>query len=1719
MSNIISAIKIFLLFHVTISQILDKPYLDNVIRLEHDTHNSLNQEALRELNHIKKKPTYLLLAPKIIQPDKPYHISVNLLDLDKSDFYSSYFTESSTTVRASLQRDGDEIGSASKTFQRGIPGTLTIPVPSNIRGAGVYRLKVSGDSTRNSQKLGTLFNHVETLTYDPRIMAVMIQLDRPLYKQGQKVRFRVILVKTDFTPFLETVNVYMLDPKGNILKRWLNRQSNLGSLSLEYQLGRRPEFGDWTINVTALGQSEFTRFKVEEYFESNFEVNLTMPHFFMDNVKHIDVRVEANYTYYVGVYGKAVIEAYLVKKDLKNPDLVTFKSPAHVINVAGFNGRHDFPIYLEDLSKLLFSNSRSTYSGSSSEIAHALAGHELIVNASVNDPRLNKTFSGFGRAKIHGSHPKLFRIALSERDGSPIRKRTSVQLGVETFGGSRPFTDRITHVIKGYQDLQPIHTHSMDDFATATADYNNNASPVDDDLKTMPDLADHVIVINIPTRAADANHPISVSVRLRLAAQNEIGKGKEEILNIKALPFSSRDILSSSGQLNAGQLKQDDSSSQELPVLRLNIESADSVVTVGGYAIFGVSANFRMDDCEIYYHIISKGAIVFSNKLTGTTGHKVTFSVALEPEMAPSSKLLVYAISAKSGRISADAVNFYVDATSRNNFTLILNTKKDLNGYTVEVVCQGQPGSFIGLSAIDNTLYDLRLGNDITWNSVRDQLTRLDTQLPTSNNPNNVRAISSPSNSYLSQDWTSPRSAMPITRYFPWRSAGFDSGSLLDSAGLIAITDIEGIFDGCLKSLNQVPCFKDNSWQCVTGTDSNFLVSQCSNFQNFEHDSWNDFNRLDRYDEALSPKNFHRFNEIYDSSWLWRDFNIGTDGYYIFTAKVKKRPALWAVNAFSLSKMTGLGLLPNVKLYDSTLPFYFVVDVPDRIKQGEQLGIRVALFNYFDKEIEVLVSLEMSPCHESIIITDLEEGIVHSYSPETQKGERQVLSWVEPGQTQLVYIPIVFTHTSEACGKINAKSTSISLTALTQIAEDKFEKFIFVEIGGVKQVYHTPYLIDLTNKALQTFNLYINVTETPVIPLRRQRNYIFGSPRAEIGLVGDVTGPVFYKMPFNALNMLDMPYWCGEQVLFNFAANFYTLRYLQKTNQLNKVVLSQGAKYMNIYYQRLMSHMKNDGGLCLFQGNDCETDLLLTAQTLRVLHEASRLTEWDETLLYIPKQLLELPLQRIVTTFSDFLEFKNSESRHLGSLSMLDRSHVLLALLECDDTTGHVGARSAELKMRLLEALAIAILGKRADANTRSSEGEIFGGFGYDAYQNDTYTLAIVTYALSLGDHVRKGEALKHLIARHRERDDGLKYWCPYESPHLPHRLQNNQPHYGPREYTRDEAICVETTSYALLAILLNRSPLLDTYILPIIKWLNQQRNHMAGFDSTRDTIVAMQALTKYSESELTRPATDIRIEVQATSDTNFNLTLAVGSFNLATFQRVAIPNVWGSLKVTATGRGLALFQLRVSKNIDWREYQRTPPVDSFQLTHLMTSRGFNSSILDYHICSRWTLLSERPKSGMSVIEIDIPSGYIVHQTDLDNYVNSARAGNFRMTSFNLDKQLEKAEFLPDIERAVFYFNHLDSSFTCFNLSAERWYPIANMSEWHTIKVFEYYNPTHFNTTMYEAYNLKVLDICHVCGSFQCPYCPNFNSAPNNLPGMTNIFLLLCTMFVFIVHV
>lgn len=60
--------------------------------------------------------------------------------------------------------------------------------------------------------------------------------------------------------------------------------------------------------------------------------------------------------------------------------------------------------------------------------------------------------------------------------------------------------------------------------------------------------------------------------------------------------------------------------------------------------------------------------------------------------------------------------------------------------------------------------------------------------------------------------------------------------------------------------------------------------------------------------------------------------------------------------------------------YVGVLPFFIKVEGPDQCRQGEQIGLRVVVFNYTPQNLEAVVVLEASPDYKFVHVE--QNGIV-----------------------------------------------------------------------------------------------------------------------------------------------------------------------------------------------------------------------------------------------------------------------------------------------------------------------------------------------------------------------------------------------------------------------------------------------------------------------------------------------------------------------------------------------------------------------------------------------------------------------------------------------------------------------------------------------------------------------------------------------------------------------
>ncbi|CAG7829031.1 unnamed protein product, partial [Allacma fusca] len=120
-------------------------------------------------NTLLREPRYFVVASRMVRPGQVYRVAVTI--------FPSPTQMAEIEVRASLLRNGVDIGSDTRLCQPNSPETLMIRVP-RTSVVGHYRLRVEGND--NGLVGGTAFVNETDLNFSQRSMTIFIQTDKPV---------------------------------------------------------------------------------------------------------------------------------------------------------------------------------------------------------------------------------------------------------------------------------------------------------------------------------------------------------------------------------------------------------------------------------------------------------------------------------------------------------------------------------------------------------------------------------------------------------------------------------------------------------------------------------------------------------------------------------------------------------------------------------------------------------------------------------------------------------------------------------------------------------------------------------------------------------------------------------------------------------------------------------------------------------------------------------------------------------------------------------------------------------------------------------------------------------------------------------------------------------------------------------------------------------------------------------------------------------------------------------------------------------------------------------------------------------------------------------------------------------------------------------------------------------------------------------------------------
>uniref|UniRef100_A0A8C7KJ16 Alpha-2-macroglobulin-like n=1 Tax=Oncorhynchus kisutch TaxID=8019 RepID=A0A8C7KJ16_ONCKI len=137
----------------------------------------------------------------------------------------------------------------------------------------------------------------------PKRFLTIFQTDKPVYKPGQTVKFRIVSLDASFLSFNQ------MDPNSNRIAQWLNQSTVSGILDLSHPMSAEATQGSYIITAwNEKGEQTSQTFDIKEYVLPKYEVKVYLPQTITILDKQATLRVCGKYT-----YGKPVVGSVTAK--------------------------------------------------------------------------------------------------------------------------------------------------------------------------------------------------------------------------------------------------------------------------------------------------------------------------------------------------------------------------------------------------------------------------------------------------------------------------------------------------------------------------------------------------------------------------------------------------------------------------------------------------------------------------------------------------------------------------------------------------------------------------------------------------------------------------------------------------------------------------------------------------------------------------------------------------------------------------------------------------------------------------------------------------------------------------------------------------------------------------------------------------------------------------------------------------------------------------------------------------------------------------------------------------------------------------------------------------------------------------------------------------------------------------------------------------------------
>ncbi|EGW04143.1 Murinoglobulin-2, partial [Cricetulus griseus] len=420
---------------------------------------------------------FMALVPSQLRTETPEKICLHLYQLSEPVTVkaSLQFSWGSRSLFNDLVVDKDMFHCVSFTLPRVSSSEEKVSLSVHVKGPKHEFSKTNVVMVKNQESV------------------VFVQTDKPMYKPGQPVKFRVVAMDTNLHPLNE------LDPKTNRIMQWRDINTENGLKQLSFSLSSEPILGSYKIVLQKQsGVKKEHYFTVEEFVLPRFEVRVKVPKAIFIKDEKLNVTVCGVYTYGKPVPGHVKIRTCHKYQQYRRQIETQCRESSYQLDNNGCSTQE------EDITELQLKEK-------------TFEDQYLHVNAKITEEGTGLEFSGSGSTKIERAAIKLIFVKADSHFKQGIPFIVKVRL-VDVKGAPIPNEEVFIKPRElDYTNVTTTDQHGLAEFSINTTNFDKHSLTI----KVM--AKDHIIQIGSHTHHTepgkspvkgdfDLNFPVELSM-------------------------------------------------------------------------------------------------------------------------------------------------------------------------------------------------------------------------------------------------------------------------------------------------------------------------------------------------------------------------------------------------------------------------------------------------------------------------------------------------------------------------------------------------------------------------------------------------------------------------------------------------------------------------------------------------------------------------------------------------------------------------------------------------------------------------------------------------------------------------------------------------------------------------------------------------------------------------------------------------------------------------------------------------------------------------------------------------------------------------------------------------------------------------------------------------------------------------------------------------------